>query len=674
VIGPQILITKTPDFQQVVSGGTVTFTIQVTNTGDVTLTNVSVTDALAPNCNKNLGTMAPGATTSYQCTRTNVLLNFTNVAIVTGFPPIGSPVGDSDDAVVQVSEPSPTPTPTPTATQTSTPTLTPTPTPTSLPSATPTPTTSPSPSPTPTASASPSATPTASPTHTPTLSPTVTPSQTPTLSPTPTSTPPACQSIDPFEPNDTPGSATPLTPDGTTWHLDFGQTNDQDWFVFQAEAGITYTMTTSNLQGADTIMFLFDHATSNESDAIASNDDFGATLASQIAFTAPSDGTYYFMVRDFFHRGDCRSYDLTFVRDYKHYWPIIIRPQPQASPTPTPTRTPTLTPTHTPTRTPTPFLTPTPTPTPVPIETPVIIQKLAHPKEIAVNPLTNRIYVSVRDGQSVYVIDGFSNSIIAKIPVCREPFGIDVNKMTNKVYVACFADGAVAVINGNNNTVMKTFGVGPEPTYVDINELTNRIYVVTHGNNGLVEIHGGLDTVNRVSGAGAGAFGVAVNHNLNRIYVTNRDVGTISTFDGVTMSRISDQTVDPGGDRPHPFGLGFNPVTNRLYVSYTEGGLLIKVAVYQATASGLTRIGTLTVPEGGKDGPGELGVHVAKNHIFVPNTASNSLTIINGATNTIITTIPLGQGPFGIGVNPATNLVYVGAKISNDLWVVPDHY
>ena len=50
VINPHVTILKTPDQQTIVSGQTASFTIQVINDGDSTLTNVVVTDALAPGC------------------------------------------------------------------------------------------------------------------------------------------------------------------------------------------------------------------------------------------------------------------------------------------------------------------------------------------------------------------------------------------------------------------------------------------------------------------------------------------------------------------------------------------------------------------------------------------------------------------------------------------------
>lgn len=102
---PAISITKKPDSQHVVSGGTATFTIAVKNTGNVTLTNVTVTDAQSPGCAKAIGTLTAGQETSYECARAGVTEGFTNVAVVTGQPPVGPPVTATDDAVVVVDHP-----------------------------------------------------------------------------------------------------------------------------------------------------------------------------------------------------------------------------------------------------------------------------------------------------------------------------------------------------------------------------------------------------------------------------------------------------------------------------------------------------------------------------------------------------------------------------------------
>jgi uncharacterized repeat protein (TIGR01451 family) len=56
-----------PDLRQVPPGTLVPFEITVTNTGDAGLTNVLVTDPLLPGCNRTIGSLAVGASTSYTC-------------------------------------------------------------------------------------------------------------------------------------------------------------------------------------------------------------------------------------------------------------------------------------------------------------------------------------------------------------------------------------------------------------------------------------------------------------------------------------------------------------------------------------------------------------------------------------------------------------------------------
>ena len=81
---PKIDIQKTPDSQVVVEGQTGTFNIKVTNTGNIGLTNVTVTDPLSANCEKVIGDLAAGAMYEYTCTSPTITANLTNVASVKG--------------------------------------------------------------------------------------------------------------------------------------------------------------------------------------------------------------------------------------------------------------------------------------------------------------------------------------------------------------------------------------------------------------------------------------------------------------------------------------------------------------------------------------------------------------------------------------------------------------
>jgi uncharacterized repeat protein (TIGR01451 family) len=109
VPAPAIAIVKNPATQSVPVGGKAKFKITVTNAGNTTLTNVTVRDPAARNCNRTsaelqaLASMAPGTSVTYSCSRGSVSKSFTNVATATATPPSGPSVTASDSGRVKVS-------------------------------------------------------------------------------------------------------------------------------------------------------------------------------------------------------------------------------------------------------------------------------------------------------------------------------------------------------------------------------------------------------------------------------------------------------------------------------------------------------------------------------------------------------------------------------------------
>jgi hypothetical protein len=73
-----------PDSRTFPSGSNVTFEIVVTNTGNVDLTDVVVTDAEVPGCANSIGDLTAGASVTYTCTDLGVTRDYTNEACVDG--------------------------------------------------------------------------------------------------------------------------------------------------------------------------------------------------------------------------------------------------------------------------------------------------------------------------------------------------------------------------------------------------------------------------------------------------------------------------------------------------------------------------------------------------------------------------------------------------------------
>ncbi|MFZ0544462.1 MAG: hypothetical protein WAM60_03455 [Candidatus Promineifilaceae bacterium] len=105
---PDIAIGISPASQNVTTNGVADFTITVTNTGDVGLINVDVSDPLVSDCDNAIGTLAVSQTVSYGCQDTAVAGSYTNVVTVTSDIELTDGAGPTDSASADVVYTSPT--------------------------------------------------------------------------------------------------------------------------------------------------------------------------------------------------------------------------------------------------------------------------------------------------------------------------------------------------------------------------------------------------------------------------------------------------------------------------------------------------------------------------------------------------------------------------------------
>ncbi|MCZ7532887.1 MAG: LPXTG cell wall anchor domain-containing protein [Acidimicrobiia bacterium] len=107
-----------PETTAVDAGSKFTFHITVTNTGETTLTDVTVSDPNTPACDRDknngdtggLASMEPGDSVSYECVTDALKEGFTNTATATGTSG-DKEVSDEDSSIVTIKESPPTTTP-----------------------------------------------------------------------------------------------------------------------------------------------------------------------------------------------------------------------------------------------------------------------------------------------------------------------------------------------------------------------------------------------------------------------------------------------------------------------------------------------------------------------------------------------------------------------------------
>jgi len=254
--------------------------------------------------------------------------------------------------------------------------------------------------------------------------------------------------------------------------------------------------------------------------------------------------------------------------------------------------------------------------------------------------------------------------VTSTIAVGAAPFGIAVDQLTDAIYVANEEDNSVSVINGLTDSVTSTIGVGKQPEQVAIDQSNDTIYVVNTGDNSVSVINGLTDSVTTTISVGWVPQGIAVNSITHFVYVVNSGDNSLSVINGMTNSVTS--TIQVGG---YPFGVGVNPSTNTVYVTNVDDDSV-------SVINGMTNSVTFTIPVGVF--PYGIAVNPSTNTIYVVNTGHtdnfgtipSSLSVIDGSTGTVTHTVLEGLCAYGVAVNSSTNAVYVADAFDNSVWVL----
>jgi len=313
-------------------------------------------------------------------------------------------------------------------------------------------------------------------------------------------------------------------------------------------------------------------------------------------------------------------------------------------------------------------LAPAANPTPTVIAT---VSVGSNPFGVAVNPVTNRVYVSNANDNTVSEINGATNSeILPRIPVGTSPFGAAVNLVTNRIYVCNYLDGTLSVIDGDTRVEITRIPVDSNPLQVAVNTVTNRAYVTHPFQNKIAVINTETNTEIDTDGdpingmtripMGEDPYGVAVNETNNRFYVADPNRDDVAVFNGATYALVTRVAV---GDSPPQVDV--DPSTSRWYATNMNDNNVSDID--DATNTEIPP----RIPVGQQ--PNGVAVNRYLNHIYVANQGSNTLSVIDGRNKTVVATVNVGRSPALVAVNATTNRIYVTNRDDSTVSVIQDY-
>ena len=123
------------------------------------------------------------------------------------------------------------------------------------------------------------------------------------------------------------------------------------------------------------------------------------------------------------------------------------------------------------------------------------------PCAIVVDQTANRVYVANYESNSVSVLDGRDDSLLATVAVAKHPQAIAADPIAKKVYVANTGSNSITVINAVNNSVAGSVALPSSPFAIAVDAANNMVYAKVLGSEDLIAIDGAKLTANPLAAA-----------------------------------------------------------------------------------------------------------------------------------------------------------------------------
>ena len=261
-------------------------------------------------------------------------------------------------------------------------------------------------------------------------------------------------------------------------------------------------------------------------------------------------------------------------------------------------------------------------------------------------------YVANESVGTVSVIDTDKNKVVATIPVGGSPVGVATTPDGKHAYVTNVSGalGTVSVIETASNKLVGTVPVGSAPLFVAITPDGTRAYVTNEGSSTVSVISLASNTVVATIPVGtqfiSEPLGVAITSDGTYAYVANSGDNTISVID---TARNTVMSTIPVGHAP--FGVAITPDGTHAYVTNARDNTVSVIDTASNTTVATIPVGQF--PEGvaiTTEGfhPYEDDDRRHQPLAYVTNFFENTVSVIDTASNTVVTTIPVGGEPFGV--------------------------
>lgn len=237
------------------------------------------------------------------------------------------------------------------------------------------------------------------------------------------------------------------------------------------------------------------------------------------------------------------------------------------------------------------------------------------------------VYVTESGRNVVGVLGGSQLAITAEVPVGTRPVNLTVLPNGKKIYVLNAGDNSVTVIDTSDNSVVTTIldSQFSNPVWAVPSADSSHVYVVNQGSSKVSVIDATSDTIAATLAVGNSPNYAIFDAHNQRVVVTNPGAGT-------SAGSISVINADP---------------TSPVFLK-PQGTTNVSVGINPRAVAALA------------DGT----------RLYVANTGSNSVSVVNNLSLTVSKTIPVGTAPVSISSDDESAKVLVANRDSSNVSII----
>jgi YVTN family beta-propeller protein len=253
------------------------------------------------------------------------------------------------------------------------------------------------------------------------------------------------------------------------------------------------------------------------------------------------------------------------------------------------------------------------------------------------------VYVPNVRSDSVSVIDGATNGVVATVPVGTYPYFATYDSKNGYIYVPDYGSAGVSVIDGATDALVTTVSVGSSPLDAIYDSGNGDVYVPNSGSANVSVIDGTSNTVVATISVGSGATFATYDTGNGYVYVANQNSNNVSVIGGRSIV-----TTVPVGALPEM--PGYDSGNGDVYVPNAHSDSV-------SVIDGASNTVVATVPVGST--PNGATYDDGNGFVYVANSGSGSVSVIDGANNTVAATVPVGSTPYFATYDKSDGYVYV---------------